>query len=176
MLMAQDLAGFSPAEGDKLRKTLVKKSVEKLDAIYKERQDARDKFIKGAKNVSNISEDIATSLWEEIDFFAQYGFNKSLLFNTMIDVFNNQGKYIDTKQIKDIIPGSFVKSRDETTKEEILVQVESLHDHGKIPTFEITLDNGKKVTCSMHHKFRTKNNEMHPLWYILQEDLEIVNI
>ena len=77
MLLAQKLAGFSPAEGDKLRKTLVKKSVEKLDAIYKERQDAREKFIKGAKEVSNISNEIATNLWEEIDFFAQYGFNKS---------------------------------------------------------------------------------------------------
>ncbi len=77
MLMAQKLSGFSPAEGDKLRKTLVKKSVEKLDAIYKERQDAREKFIKGAKAVSNVSEEIATNLWEEIDFFAQYGFNKS---------------------------------------------------------------------------------------------------
>lgn len=77
MLLAQKLAGFSPAEGDKLRKTLVKKSVEKLDAIYKERQDAREKFIKGAKAVSGVSEEIATNLWEEIDFFAQYGFNKS---------------------------------------------------------------------------------------------------
>ncbi len=77
MLMSQKLSGFSPAEGDKLRKTLVKKSVEKLDAIYKERQDAREKFIKGAKAVSNVSEDVAVGLWEEIDFFAQYGFNKS---------------------------------------------------------------------------------------------------
>jgi len=77
MLLAQKLAGFSPAEGDKLRKTLVKKSVEKLDAIYKERQDAREKFIKGAKAVSNVAESVAVNLWEEIDFFAQYGFNKS---------------------------------------------------------------------------------------------------
>ena len=77
MLLAQKLAGFSPAEGDKLRKTLVKKSVEKLDAIYKERQDAREKFIKGAKAVSGVATESAISLWEEIDFFAQYGFNKS---------------------------------------------------------------------------------------------------
>ena len=37
MLLAQKLAGFTPGESDKLRKTLVKKSLDTLDGKASER-------------------------------------------------------------------------------------------------------------------------------------------
>jgi hypothetical protein len=176
MLLAQKLSGFSPGESDKLRKTLVKKSLDANDAKEGERAVARRKFIQGAKELNGVPESVSTELWERIEFFSAYGFNKSCTFDTEVDIYDKQGDFICTEQIQNVIPGSYVRSRDEETKEEIYTKVMSNHYHGKIPTFEITLDDGQSVTCTMHHKFRVEDGRMLPLWVILQEDLSIVAV
>ena len=173
MMLAQKMAGFSPGDSDKLRKTLVKNSVNTMDAKVTERAQAKEKFVKGSKEVNNIPEKISEKIWGEIEFFAMYGFNKSLTEDTLIDTFDNKGNKLDTKQIKDIIPGVYVKSHDR--KQQIFTKVVANHDHGIIPSFKITLDNGKEIKCTMHHKFKTKTHDIPlPLWYILQEDLSIM--
>ena len=77
MLLAQKLAGFNPGESDKLRKTLVKKSLDTLHSKGSEKAIARDKFIKGAKELNGVPEEVSSKLWAEIEFFSVYGFNKS---------------------------------------------------------------------------------------------------
>ena len=77
MLLAQKLAGFDPGESDKLRKTLVKKSLDTLHSKGSEKAIARDKFIKGAKELNGVPEEVSSKLWSEIEFFSVYGFNKS---------------------------------------------------------------------------------------------------
>jgi DNA polymerase-3 subunit alpha len=77
MLLAQKLGGFSPAESDKLRKTLVKKSLDTMGKKGDEREAARKKFVKGAKEINGVPESISQELWERIEFFSVYGFNKS---------------------------------------------------------------------------------------------------
>jgi DNA polymerase-3 subunit alpha len=85
MLLAQKLAGFSPGESDKLRKTLVKKSLDTLDGKASEREIAKEKFISGAKKLHGINEKITTELWETIEAFSVYGFNKSHAIAYAID-------------------------------------------------------------------------------------------
>ena len=174
MLLAQKLSGFDPGEADKLRKTLVKKSLDTLHSKGSEKDIARDKFIKGAKELNGVPEEVSSKLWSDIEGFATYGFNKSCTFNTLIDTYDHNGNYLSTKEIKDVIPGVFVKSRDESTREEIFTQVLANHDHGEVPTFKITLEDGQSVECTMHHKFRVEDGRMLPLWFIIQEDLSIV--
>jgi len=77
MLLAQELSGFDPGEADKLRKTLVKKSLDTLHTKGSEKEIARKKFIKGAKELNNVPESISSKLWQDIENFAVYGFNKS---------------------------------------------------------------------------------------------------
>jgi len=77
MRLAQKLGGFTPAESDKLRKTLVKKSLDTMGKKGDERELARQKFISGAKNINDVPEDVSQELWERIEFFSVYGFNKS---------------------------------------------------------------------------------------------------
>jgi hypothetical protein len=174
MLLAQELSGFNPGEADKLRKTLVKKSLDTLHSKGSEKAIAREKFIKGAKELNDVPEHISSKLWADIENFAVYGFNKSCTFNTLVDTYDYNGNYLETKEIKDVIPGVYVKSRDEETKEDIFTQVLANHDHGEVPTFKITLEDGQSVECTMHHKFRVEDGRMLPLWYIIQEDLSIV--
>jgi DNA polymerase III alpha subunit len=85
MLLAQKLAGFTPGESDKLRKTLVKKSLDTLDGKASEREVAKQKFVKGARKLHNIDEKITTELWETIEAFSVYGFNKSHAIAYAID-------------------------------------------------------------------------------------------
>ena len=77
MLLAQKLGGFTPAESDKLRKTLVKKSLDTIGKKGDEREAARQKFVKGAKEINGVPEHVSQELWERIEFFSVYGFNKS---------------------------------------------------------------------------------------------------
>jgi DNA polymerase-3 subunit alpha len=69
MLIAVKLAGYSWGEADKFRKAMGKK-------IPAEMAAQKDKFLKGcAKN--GMKERIAQQLWEQIETFAAYGFNKA---------------------------------------------------------------------------------------------------
>ena len=77
MLLAQKLGGFSPAESDKLRKTLVKKSLDTMGKKGGEREIAKQQFIKGAKELNGVPEHVSEELWQRIEFFSVYGFNKS---------------------------------------------------------------------------------------------------
>jgi len=77
MTLAVELAGFSPGESDQLRKTLVKKSLDTMGKKGDEREEARLKFIKGAKEIHGVPEDVTSKLWSTIEAFSVYGFNKS---------------------------------------------------------------------------------------------------
>ena len=70
MQMARDVAGFTMGEADELRKVMGKKLKEKIP-VY------REKFIKGCKRHSDIDENLAGRIFEFIEPFAGYGFNKS---------------------------------------------------------------------------------------------------
>lgn len=69
MMIATELAGFSLAEADLLRKAIGKKKTSVMKA-------QRDRFIQGAKR-KGINPAKANQLFETINYFAGYGFNKS---------------------------------------------------------------------------------------------------
>ena len=69
MQIVQALAGFSLGQADELRRAMAKKKADLM-----ERQG--EQFLKGAKE-NGIDEETATSLFQKIEQFAGYGFNKS---------------------------------------------------------------------------------------------------
>lgn len=69
MKASQILAGFTPGEADTLRKAIGKKKKELMEQM-------RDKFIKGCIE-RGFPEDKVVKLWEDIEKFASYSFNKS---------------------------------------------------------------------------------------------------
>lgn len=70
MQMAREFAGFTMGEADELRKVMGKKQKDKIP-FY------RDKFITGSMETSDASRDLAKKVFEFIEPFAGYGFNKS---------------------------------------------------------------------------------------------------
>jgi DNA polymerase-3 subunit alpha len=69
MLIAVAVSGFSMAEADVLRKAMGKKKIEVM-------AEQKEKFIAGAAK-RGVARDKAKELWEYIEPFAGYGFNKS---------------------------------------------------------------------------------------------------
>jgi DNA polymerase-3 subunit alpha len=70
MQMASELAGFSMAEADNLRRAMSKK---KADVMAK----VRASFVEGCARINQIPDGEANRLFDLIDKFAGYGFNRS---------------------------------------------------------------------------------------------------
>ncbi|MBF0593811.1 MAG: DNA polymerase III subunit alpha, partial [Candidatus Omnitrophica bacterium] len=70
MQMACILAGFTMAEADNLRRAMSKKKIDEMAKM-------RDLFVNGAKTTNDIGPDEANRLFDLIDKFAGYGFNRS---------------------------------------------------------------------------------------------------
>src|SRR5205085_11254855 len=69
LLIAQQIAGFTPGEADDLRKAIGKK-------IHSLMASLKNKFIEGCiKN--NTSESVAKQLWDDLEKAQDYSFNKS---------------------------------------------------------------------------------------------------
>jgi DNA polymerase III subunit alpha len=69
MRIANQIGGFTLAEADVLRKAMGKK---KLDLMEK----YRPKFVQGFES-KGVKTEVAEEVWNQIAFFAEYGFNKS---------------------------------------------------------------------------------------------------
>lgn len=70
MRVAVDVAGFTLTESDHLRKAMGKKDKDLM-------AEQRDKFVSGCVRVSGMAEKVASALFDKIEVFAGYAFNKS---------------------------------------------------------------------------------------------------
>jgi DNA polymerase-3 subunit alpha len=87
MLIASKLAGFTMSEADILRDAIGKKKKKILGSQKK-------KFIEGTKKVGIIDEETAGKLFELVNHFAEYGFNKS--HSTAYAMISYQTAYLKT--------------------------------------------------------------------------------
>ncbi len=69
MRIVSDLAGFTLAEADMMRRAMGKKDADIM-------REQKDKFVAGCEH-NNIDKKVATEIFELIEKFARYGFNKS---------------------------------------------------------------------------------------------------
>ncbi|NJL69996.1 MAG: hypothetical protein HC894_32025 [Microcoleus sp. SM1_3_4] len=93
------------------------------------------------------------SLWDQIEAFAAYGFNKSVDINTRI--LTSDGE----KNVSQIKQGDRVYCINEDG-ERVETDVVAVHDHGVLDAYEVEFDDGYKVTCSIDHKFLTKSGQV----------------
>ncbi|MBK8199662.1 MAG: DNA polymerase III subunit alpha [Acidobacteria bacterium] len=70
MRMAQEVAGYSLGEADLLRRAMGKKKLEEMVA-------QRKRFVEGAAATKNMAERLANEIFDTMEKFAGYGFNKS---------------------------------------------------------------------------------------------------
>ena len=175
MSLCNIVAGFPKSECDKVRKNILKRQGGNPEESMKKAKAMKDAFVVGAVK-NGVGESVASKLWDDILFFAGYGFNLTCSYDTEVNTYTKEGNFLATKQIQHIGPSEFVKSRDEATGKEIFVEVVQRHDHGVQDLYEVTLDSGETVKCSLDHKFRTTDGLMLPLSQIVETGRSIVTV
>lgn len=70
LAVSRELAGFSSAEADDLRKVIGKKLMDKI-ALF------RAKFVKGCEEHSSLNKNMANKIYSDIEYFGGYGFNRA---------------------------------------------------------------------------------------------------
>lgn len=173
MELGNVVGGLTLEECDKLRKVITKRSVSGASKAKEDALKLEKKFIEGAVK-QGVLEKVAKELFEKMAYFSGYGFNASVHSSEDINIYSCDGKISHVAKFCDVKPGDFVKSRDEKSGDDIFVEVIKLYDHNVIELFEFELDDGRKVTCSMDHKFRVTDGRMLPMRQIIEENLDIV--
>lgn len=174
MALVNKVSGFPLSETDEVRRAIMKRSISGGEAAKKKMKELEDSIVAGAVK-NGVPEATARKMYETICFMSGYGFNKSLYFSEKVNTYNLDGSLKQTKELKDVITGDLLLSRDEKTKRNIVVPVIVKHDHGVLDLVEVELTTGEKIKCTWDHKFRTQETgEMLPLWLINERGLSIV--
>lgn len=104
-------------------------------------------------------------LWDQIESFASYGFNKSVDENTYIPTPNG------LKKIRNFQKGDKVYCVNESGRT-VETEVVNIHDHGSLDCYSVVFDDGHEVVCTLDHKFLTQQGQV-PLHEILAKDISV---
>lgn len=110
--IANKVAGMSLAEADLLRRAMGKKDLKAM-------QEQREKFIKGAEQ-NNIDAKIAGEIFDAIDKFANYGFNKS--HAVAYSILAYQTAYLKAHYLEEFLAANLSNKFDNTDKVTILLE------------------------------------------------------
>jgi DNA-directed DNA polymerase III PolC len=138
MRLAADLAGFTLGQADTLRKAMGKKDRELM-------AQQREQFIKGCK-ANKVEGRKAERIWDLIEKFAGYGFNKCLSGDTQIEMADGSRKSITA--IRD---GDLVLTKDGPFR------ARGVRPSGVRRVGRLTLANGMGVRCTPDHPIFTQH-------------------
>jgi DNA polymerase-3 subunit alpha len=171
MSLCSVVGGFPEEVTDSIRRNLLKRKLNETGERVAKVRAIKEQFVSGAV-ANGVDAKIADDLYEKMLFFAGYGFNKCVHCETEVNTYSPEGNLVK-KQIQHVEPGDLVMTRDEKAGEDMLTRVVKRHHNGVKKLYEITLDTGEKVKCTMDHKFRTTDGRMLPLKQILEEGASI---
>jgi len=137
MRLAADLAGFSLAQADILRKAMGKKDRELM-------AEQREEFVKGCK-AHKVDGRKAERIWDLIEKFAGYGFNKCLTADTEIEMADGSRK-----------PITEVRAGDRVLTKDGAFRALGVRPSGVRQVGTLRLANGMTVRCTPDHPIFTQ--------------------
>ncbi len=137
MRLAADLAGFSLAQADILRKAMGKKDRELM-------AEQREEFVKGCK-AHKVDGRKAERIWDLIEKFAGYGFNKCLTADTEIEMADGSRK-----------PIVEVRAGDRVLTKDGVFRALAVRPSGVRQVGTLRLANGMTVRCTPDHPIFTQ--------------------
>lgn len=156
MQIAKELAGFNLQEADELRKGIGKKDSQLIASL-------KGKFLEGCKRVGILNKEQANEVFSWIQNSQRYAFNLTITEDAIVTLKNKT-----KKTLKDVCIGEKIKCPNN-----IFSTVTNKYDHGIQDVYEITLESGKKIKCSIEHKFLCEDNKQRSLKEILESGLSI---
>lgn len=156
MNICNQLADFDLVTCDKVRKALGKK---KLDVLL----PLKAKFVEGYVSKfgsKGVTKESAEHLWDQMEEFAKYSFNKCLSFDTQI-LTSYGNERIDElfKQFHESKKSIYVKSM---SKNGVFyfAKVKDIRYSGNRPVCKIKLEDGKQIEATQNHRFPTTNGKI----------------
>lgn len=153
--IAKYIAGFDLKEADALRKAVGKKDAAGLAKV-------RVGFIEKAKEKGLVTEEMANTIFDNIWASARYSFNKCLSPDTLVE--KSDGNF---ETLQDINIGEKINSPDG------FITVLDKFNNGEKELYEITLESGKTIQCTLDHKFLTENG-IKTLYSIIHDGDRII--
>src|SRR5262245_13491298 len=147
MQAANVLAGFSLAQADELRRAMGKKRPEEMEAKRKE-------FIEGCR-ARKIAPAKAEKIFATMEKFAGYGFNKCLIGSTEITDARS-GRTATIEELFRARPDFQVHALGEDLKLRRRAVIDVVWN-GRKPVFELKTAQGRTITATANHPFRTNN-------------------
>ncbi len=157
MQIAQELSGYTLGGADMLRRAMGKKKPEEM-------AKQRAIFTEGALN-EGVEESVATYIFDLMEKFAGYGFNKTVGKDTLIYTVGG------VKTIRQCQPGDKVFSYN-AAGAMVCSRVVALHDHGEVPLWKVKFDDGATERCTLDHKWLTSHGQL-PLWRIIRMGVSV---
>jgi len=143
MRIARDCAGYSPGETDNLRKIIGKKLKQKME-------DEEPKFVAGLVEKGSSEKD-AKALWDEMEQFGSYGFNKSHAISYAI--ISYQTAYLKAHYPAEFLAASLSMKMDSQKREKMLSLMYECRDFN-IPTVSPDINVSKSI-------FWAKDNQVY---------------
>jgi len=162
--------GIDEDEANLLRKVLTKKGTGKEDEV---KQRLWTKFLDGCLE-KGMKKERVEEIWNMMIKFAGYAFNACLHEDELVSIYSPLGNWMVDKKIKDVLPGEYVRSRNEETKKDIYIPVIENHRNGLRKTFLAIMEGGERIRCTRDHKFRTESGKMISMGTIEKKGLSIV--
>ncbi|WP_114313067.1 DNA polymerase III subunit alpha [Thermus caldifontis] len=147
MQIASQVAGYSLGEADLLRRAMGKKKVEEM-------QRHRERFVRGAKE-RGVPEEEANRLFDMLEAFANYGFNKCLPGRTRV-VDYRTGKPVPIEAlVRGEAKGVLVVSLDEATLRLVPRRVLAAFPSGRAMVFRLRTATGRVLEATANHPLYT---------------------
>jgi DNA polymerase III alpha subunit len=156
LLVCTQIAGLSEKDADKIRKLTAHKEDKALLEPFK------DKFIEGAAN--RVSQKQAEKMWQDIEYTAEYSFNKCLTGDTSVEVMwidENDDQRFDLWDIRDLytFKGEVYVKGPKTISgprvgEDAWHRVVKVHDNGIQDVYRIAVDTNTYIDSTANHKHR----------------------
>lgn len=169
MQICNSLAGFDIAEGYVVIKAIGKKKKD-LMGIYE------NKFVEGCVK-NKVPENVAQQYWNKfIVPFASYGFNLCL-DGSMCVKDENSNKIYTIKELETIFKeknknkiclNGYVDGK--IIKDELI----DVFETGEKDVYEVELNNGIVLRCTLDHKFLCSDEKMHTIKDIIENELDVL--
>lgn len=156
LAIAKEIAGFTLKDGEVLRHGIGKKLPEVIASL-------KNQFIEGCIKVGKVNKEEAEEIFEWIEKSNRYSFNKSITTDALVRIKNGTSKTIDELKI-----GEYIESP------EGYVEVLNKFDHGEQEIYKIELESGKRISCTIQHKFLCEDGVVRPLYQILSQQKRIM--
>lgn len=141
MRISSELAGFSLGEADLLRRAMGKKKPEIIAGL-------RTQFVEGAVK-NGVNEDTAGQIFDLMEFFAGYGFNKCLTGDTKI--VNYEGRIKTIKEIYETNDFCTVLTLDDNLKL-VKGKISAIHENGIKDVYRLRTRTGRIIKATSNHK------------------------